>query len=186
MSDDINVPNSFYSGTAVTWQDSYDDFQSADFSVSYHFASNSTSFSVDGSWSSSDRCYDFDLSEEAPDEGVYNYQIIASQSSPVRKYFVGSGKITVKSLFDGLSGSAGYDSRTFSEKMLQQVNEWLLDNGTNDRQKIVHEGMEVYKYDREGLLLLRDKLLKEVAVINENRAAKKRGSPFRTVRFSTK
>jgi hypothetical protein len=166
MSNSINIPKSLFSGTSLTWTDDYDDFSAVDFDVSYFIANREATHEVEGTADGTKFIFDPDTSTWVA--GIHQWQITATHKSNSRKYVVATGELKIKALLDG---TTGLDSRTVQEKLLDQINDWLIANVTDQEQKITYREMEVWNYDREGLYQLREKLMRELDMI---RQAKKR------------
>lgn len=183
MTDQINIPKSFFGGTHITWEDCYSDYNPTEHDVSYWIASLTTTQEVVGTPNGANTGFVFDPSGATLPAGRYKWQILATLKSPVRKYVVASGEVNVKALFEDTNG---IDTRTIQATLIAQINDWLKDNVTENEQKITHDGMEVWNYDRQGLLDFRTTLMKELSVIKERERRKRGGGFTKQVRFVTK
>ena len=177
MSGIINIPKRFIQKTFVSWTDTYDDYDPTSYDVKYIFANTNNTISCSGTANGSS--FDFEPDTTGFEAGTYQYQISATHKTNNRLFIIATGYVNITLNFDG---TAGVDTRSDQEKILEQINNHLISNVASEKQKITYKDMEVWNYDRTGLLELRKTLMREISMMNELKK-RREGRQTRMVRF---
>lgn len=177
MTDTINVPESFIENTTISWVDTFDDYPAPGHVLTYTFVNQTTTVSVTATQDGSTENHKVqpDTSQFSP--GDWRWQIMATETSSGNKTILGYGMVRV--VLNFADTVSGHDNRLIQEKILEQVNEYLLNNTASGQQKITYKDMEVWNTDPEQLMKLRDKLMREIAMIKQ----RKTGKFLRSLRF---
>ena len=177
MTNTINIPKSFIANTHIEWTDTYEKYPASGFDVDYNIVSQTQTLTVAGVSSGDSFIFTPDTSSWTA--GLYRWQILATDKNNNRKYVIAMGEVVIKVNF---AGTTGHDGRCVQEILLDQINDWLKDNVTDQVQKVTHRDMEVWNNDRDGLFLFRKTLMKELFQIREARK-RREGRQMKNVRF---
>lgn len=171
----MTTPSKFTKGITLKWTESLPDYPASTWTLKYVFANPNGKKEITAVADGDDYQITVPFTTTSTfDTGRYDWQAFVDDGGAER-YCVGSGTTEV---IEDFAVVTGFDGRSQLRQIVDAINAYLLGDATKQQQKVRYADREIWSYDRADLILLRDKLMREL-VHEENELRASQGKPNR-------